>query len=625
MAAVALELEHAIGFSGSARSPLHVHPDGHEMAYASGACVVIGDINDPHKQAFLRGHDNLISCLTMSRSGRYLVSAQTGDNADVVVWDWESRQLVYRMQEHDHGVMHVSITEDERFMLTVGVKGDNKMVVWDLTNGCIVSNRPNMETTTCVCWGGRKKSIKGRDTTEYLIATGGERSLKIWTLDPASGGVSDEKVNLGNQVRSFTRLAFSASRDYLYAASSSGDFSAVHVRSLTLHSVTQACSNGVLSLLVQTSAAGEDQLLIGGGDGSLSVFEGSGRSYRKAAGVELQGPVSAVVAVGGPDAAPGDDVRAYLAGTERGIIFHVELSQGQGRAAPMLESHFEPVSCVAYAPDDSAAFATCSLDGTVRVWDVTNYTVTARGTCQTSLTGPPLSLGFTGEVLLTGWRDGQMRAHDAEDGTLLWSIDNCHRGGVTALTVSHNRKFVVTGGEEGEVRVWEIRTREMILHLKQHTMAITSLCVFEDDSQVISASRDRSILRWDLRLGQRNASLTQRMGGINSIVLMPDGSQVLSVGQEKRVSFWELREPSPLQWIDVGAEQTCVCRSSDGALFATAGHDHKVRVWHFESAKMVCEGIGHSRTVSAMQFSPDDKQLVSVGVDGSVLLWNVYV
>ena len=102
-------------------------------------------------------------------------------------------------------------------------------------------------------------------------------------------------------------------------------------------------------------------------------------------------------------------------------------------------------------------------------------------------------------------------------------------------------------------------------------------------------------------------------------------SQVLSVGQEKRVSFWELREPSPLRWIDVGAEQTCVCRSSDGALFATAGHDHKVRVWHFESAKMVCEGIGHSRAVSAMQFSPDDKQLVSVGADGSVLLWNVYV
>ena len=60
--------------------------------------------------------------------------------------------------------------------------------------------------------------------------------------------------------------------------------------------------------------------------------------------MELQGGVSAVVAMGGPDAPPGDGgVRAYLAGTERGVIFHVELSQGHGRAAPMLESHFEPV------------------------------------------------------------------------------------------------------------------------------------------------------------------------------------------------------------------------------------------------------------------------------------------
>ena len=60
--------------------------------------------------------------------------------------------------------------------------------------------------------------------------------------------------------------------------------------------------------------------------------------------MELQGGVSAVVAMGGPDAPPADGgVRAYLAGTERGVIFHVELSQGHGRAAPMLESHFEPV------------------------------------------------------------------------------------------------------------------------------------------------------------------------------------------------------------------------------------------------------------------------------------------
>ena len=57
---VGLELEHAIGFTGTSKCPLHFHPAGQEMAYASGACVVIANVTDPHKQAFLRGHDDVV-------------------------------------------------------------------------------------------------------------------------------------------------------------------------------------------------------------------------------------------------------------------------------------------------------------------------------------------------------------------------------------------------------------------------------------------------------------------------------------------------------------------------------------------------------------------------------------
>lgn len=65
-------------------------------------------------------------------------------------------------------------------------------------------------------------------------------------------------------------------------------------------------------------------------------------------------------------------------------------------------------------------------------------------------------------MMLTGWRDGQIRSHDADTGQLLWSIDNAHAGGVTSLVVSHNERFLVTGGMEGELRVWELRSRELV-------------------------------------------------------------------------------------------------------------------------------------------------------------------
>lgn len=90
-------------------------------------------------------------------------------------------------------------------------------------------------------------------------------------------------------------------------------------------------------------------------------------------------------------------------------------------------------------------------------------------------------------------------AHSAETGDSLWMLDNAHAGGVTALVLSHNRRFLLSGGPAGEVRLWEMRSRELISHLKEHKQKVTALCLYEDDTLCLSGSRDRCILRWDLK------------------------------------------------------------------------------------------------------------------------------
>lgn len=92
-----------------------------------------------------------------------------------------------------------------------------------------------------------------------------------------------------------------------------------------------------------------------------------------------------------------------------------------------------------------------------------------------------------------------MLAHSAETGDNLWFIDNAHPGGVTALVLSHNHRFILTGGPQGEVRLWELRTRELISHLKEHKQKVTCLALFDDDSSGLTGSRDRCVLRWDLK------------------------------------------------------------------------------------------------------------------------------
>ena len=63
-----IELEHAIGYSGHLPSSVHFHPNGVDYVYIAGTSIIICDLNNSHNQIFLKGHDDDISCLTISPS-----------------------------------------------------------------------------------------------------------------------------------------------------------------------------------------------------------------------------------------------------------------------------------------------------------------------------------------------------------------------------------------------------------------------------------------------------------------------------------------------------------------------------------------------------------------------------
>lgn len=69
--APSMELEHAIGYS-CLPGGLFYHPDGKHLVYAAGGTVIVCDPNDPHAQHILIGHDEMITCLALGSSGRWV-------------------------------------------------------------------------------------------------------------------------------------------------------------------------------------------------------------------------------------------------------------------------------------------------------------------------------------------------------------------------------------------------------------------------------------------------------------------------------------------------------------------------------------------------------------------------
>lgn len=72
-----LEAYHTIGCNVNFPDNSHLHPNGVNFIMAAGlfislfflflgASIVIGNLNDPHEQLILSGHDDLITCVAVS-------------------------------------------------------------------------------------------------------------------------------------------------------------------------------------------------------------------------------------------------------------------------------------------------------------------------------------------------------------------------------------------------------------------------------------------------------------------------------------------------------------------------------------------------------------------------------
>ena len=64
-----------------------------------------------------------------------------------------------------------------------------------------------------------------------------------------------------------------------------------------------------------------------------------------------------------------------------------------------------------------------------------------------------------------------------------------HKKGVSALAVSHNQRFFITGGVEGAVRIWDIKSRELVSHMTEHRDAVTCISIFDDDAHALTGSK----------------------------------------------------------------------------------------------------------------------------------------
>eukprot|EP00698_Gefionella_okellyi_P014609 TRINITY_DN4054_c0_g1_i3.p1 TRINITY_DN4054_c0_g1~~TRINITY_DN4054_c0_g1_i3.p1 ORF type:complete len:298 (+),score=35.25 TRINITY_DN4054_c0_g1_i3:76-894(+) len=179
-----------------------------------------------------------------------------------------------------------------------------------------------------------------------------------------------------------------------------------------------------------------------------------------------------------------------------------QLCLWSGRTAAHLTGH--GASITALQTDEHNVAVSASHDGTFGIWSVAHRGVRL-GTMTTKRATALVSMFWRNSLLAGGTRDGALKLFDVNSTTCVGSFE-AHKGQVICIesyASGDNEELtdsLMTGGQDGMVRLWDLRGSQEVAHVPLHHGVVTALVnVPTQPHVVVTAGSDKLLHVLDLR------------------------------------------------------------------------------------------------------------------------------
>ncbi|XP_022768745.1 protein ROOT INITIATION DEFECTIVE 3 isoform X1 [Durio zibethinus] len=216
---------------------------------------------------------------------------------------------------------------------------------------------------------------------------------------------------------------------------------------------------------------------------------------------------------------------------------------------------------------------------------------------------------------------------------------------IKPLAANSEGSYIVGGGSSGDIYFWEVATGRLLRKWHAHYRAVTSLVFSEDNSLLISGSEDGCVRVWslfiifdDVRRQQASHlyeySFTEHTLRVTDIVMGYGGSSaiIVSASEDRTCKVWSLFRGRLLRNIVFPSIIDAIALDPGEHVFYAGSRDGKIYIAALNAESSPSSSYGlhiigslsdHSKPVTCLAYSAEGNLLLSGSEDGLVRVWDV--
>lgn len=529
------------GDNGAPATVSAISADGKQLATdgvaAGKPAIIVRDIASGAVTKTLAGHEGAITALAFSADGTKVISGSADKTARV--WTLADSKEIAKFAGHTNTV--TGVTFNSNAVQAITGSADNSLKSWTVADAKEVANfaghagpisgvamtpndqqiisasadqtvrlwNPAGQQTAAIAHGQPVSALAlSRDGTK-LAAAGADNTVKLYQLD------GKLLFTLAGHTAAIKSLAFSP--DHLRVVSGSADNTA-NVWEVATGSLLETTPVAA-GLTFARFGMLPTEIVVGAADKALSVVTLK---------IERLAPGQTKAITGLVYSLQGD---AICASSADGILRRVVVANGQ---QAWTQNAGAPINDLAISPDGNW-LATAAENNQVRLWNAANGGASPKPITEIPA-APVRSACFSLDNLHVafGTANNLVYVYNVQTGATEQRFAE-HTAAVEALAASgETGKLFISSGVDRTIRSWPLVAG---LQIAGHTGAVNAVAVVAPGTRVLSGSEDGTVRVWDLANGAQ-AQTMNHGGPVTSVAVRADGQAYASASANNTGKLW---------------------------------------------------------------------------------------